>query len=301
MELRHLKSFSAVAEQNSFTRAAESLGLTQAAVSQQVAALEKELDGRLFDRRGKSVTLTERGERLYAYSRQILDLLDAAATDLGRPEPAVSGVLRIAASTVPSEWLLPELLAEFRARYPHVTESLTVTDSSLAAEAVQSGAADVGFIGELPRSPALRATPVAEDDLCLVVGLDHPWATKGSATLHQLCREPLIVREPGSGSRHCVERKLEEHGISPAALSIVMEANSNYAIRDAVARSVGVAFLSRRAVTEGAGVAPVKVRGFQVRRSIYLIRDGDRHPPPACRAFVTFVETWRSQHREPTS
>ena len=296
MELRHLTSFTAVAEQRSFTRAAATLGLTQAAVSQQVASLEKELAVRLFERRPKGVELTEAGERLYGYAQQILDLLANAKADLGKAPRTISGELRIAASTVPAESLLPELLADFRARFPHATESLAVTDSSVAARSVESGDADIGFVGDLPDRSLLQATVVSQDDLCLVVALDHPWATRRRATLKQLAQEPFIVREPASGTRRCIERALENHGTSLATLSIVMEANSNRAIHDAVARRVGVAFLSSQSAGASDQVVPIQVRGFHPRRNIFLVQSSQRTLPAVARAFLTFVDTWRTAH-----
>ncbi|MEE3373300.1 MAG: selenium metabolism-associated LysR family transcriptional regulator [Planctomycetota bacterium] len=294
MELRHLTSFSAVAEQRSFTQAAARLGLTQAAVSQQVASLEKELGVRLFVRHPKGVQLTEPGERLYGYAQQILDLLATATNDLGNTAVTISGELKIAASTVPAESLLPELLAQFREKFPHATESLVVTDSSVAAASVESGDADIGFVGDLPDTSMLQATPVANDDLCLVAALDHPWATRRRATLKQISREPFIVREPGSGSRRCIERALEEHGISPTSLPIVMEANNNRAIHDAVARRVGVAFLSSHSAATSGQVVTITVRGFHPRRNILLVHSRQRTLPGVARAFLTFVDNWRT-------
>ena len=296
MELRHLTSFTAVAEQRSFTRAAATLGLTQAAVSQQVARLEKELAIRLFERRSKGVELTEAGERLYGYAQQILDLLASAKADLGKAPLAISGELRIAASTVPAESLLPKLLADFRARFPHATESLAVTDSRVAATSVEAGDADIGFVGDLPDETVLQATVVSQDELCLIVAHDHPWATRRRASLKQLSQEPFIVREPGSGSRRCIERALDAQGISLAELSIVMEANSNRAIHDAVARRVGVAFLSSHSAGTSDQVVPIQVRGFHPRRNIFLVHSPQRALPAVARAFLTFVDTWRTTH-----
>jgi len=297
MELRLLKTFSAAAERESFTRAAEVLEVTQAAVSQQVSALEKELGADLFERRGRGVRLTEQGRRLYGYARQILDLVAEASRQVGEAEQDLSGNLRIATSTVPSEWLLPELLAEFRASWPHVRESLAVTDSSLATAAVESGEADVGFVGELPRASTLQARAVAEDELVLVVAASHPLAGKGSTTLKQLRHEAFIVREPGSGSRRCVERALEEHGVSSADFTIAMEVNSNDAIRAAVGGGVGVAFLSQRASRHEFGLSSVKVRGFHPRRQLYVISDSRRVLPSPAQQFLTFVEQWRRDRR----
>ena len=296
MEFRHLQTFAAAAERSSFTRAAEVLDLTQAAVSQHVAALEKELDVELFARHGRGVQLTEAGQRLYGYAQQILDLVDTAAREIGDRERCLSGEVRIATSTVPSEWLLPELLAEFRTRWPEVRESLIVSDSSMATSAVEKGEADVGFVGEPPRTSTLEARPVAEDELVLVVAADHPWAELGTTTLKQLCREPMIVRESGSGSRRCVEAALQAHGVSPGELTIAMEVNSNEAIRAAIQRGVGVAFQSDHAFIPDVGLSRVKVRGFRPRRQLHVIRDPHRNLTAAAREFIEFVDQWRSKN-----
>lgn len=292
MELRQLRTFAAAAERESFTRAAESLKLTQAAVSQQVAALEKELGTELFERRGRGVCLTAAGRRLYEYARQILDLVAEASRKVGGAEQHVSGHLRIATSSVPAERLVPELLAAFRVRYPEVRESLTVSDSSVAAAAVLAGEADVGFVGELPDSSTLEAKAVAEDELVLVVAADHPLAGKRTTTLKRLRREALIVREPGSGSRRCLERTLQEHGLPLGELEIALEVNNNDAIRAAVERGVGVAFLSQRDKRHAIGLATVKVRGFRVRRQLYVIHDPLRILAAPARQFLAVVEEW---------
>lgn len=293
MELRHLRAFSAAAVHQSFTRAARDLGVTQAAVSQQVAALEKEFGAELFERVGRGVRLTDSGRRLHDHAFRILELVDEATREMGSTEQPVTGNLRIASSTVPSEWLLPELLLEFRASRPYVRESLLISDSRTAALAVESGDADVGFVGELPQSSALQAEPIVKDELVLVVGTNHPLANKGTTTLKQLRSESLIVREPGSGSRRCVERALEEQQQTPADFTIAMEVNSNDAIRAAVRRGVGVSFLSHRTGGESTGLVPVGVRGFHPRRQLYLIRDPSRAPPTPARNFLEFVEEWR--------
>ncbi len=293
MELRHLQAFAAAAERESFTRAAESLKVTQAAVSQQVAALEEELSTALFERRGRGVRLTGQGRQLYGFARQILDLVQEARCQIGESAGEVSGELAIASSTVPAEWLLPELLAEFRARFPQVRESLVVSDSRLATAAVEAGEADVGFVGEPPRSSRLEAHPVAEDELMLFAAADHPLAGKGTATLKQLCRLPLIVREPGSASRGCVEQALQDRHVPLDELNIIMEVNSNDAIRAAVERGVGVAFLSERANRQQAGLAAVKVRGFRPRRQLYVIHNARRLPAAAARQFLAFLQQWR--------
>ncbi|MEO1997305.1 MAG: selenium metabolism-associated LysR family transcriptional regulator [Planctomycetaceae bacterium] len=292
MELRHLQSFAEAAERGSFTRAAESLRVTQAAVSQHIAALETELNVRLFDRRGRGVHLTEPGQQMYQYARRILELVSEATRTLGASAQHIAGAIAIATSSVPAEWLVPELLVEFREQYPGIRESLTVSDSSVATSAVEHGDADVGFVGEVPQSSKLNSTAVAQDELVLVSSADHPWTATGTATLKQLSQQPLIVREPESGSRRCVEKTLRQHGISPADLQIAMEVNNNDAIRAAVERGVGVAFLSQRDKRHKFGLTQIALRGFHARRQLHLVYNAQRPLTHPARLFVDFVKQW---------
>lgn len=293
MELRHLRSFVAASELPSFTRAAETLKLTQAGVSQHIGALEKDLDTVLFTRVGRTMRLTEEGQRLYDYARKILDLVDEVRTQIGAAPATVGGTLRLAASTVPAEWLLPEVLAEFRRQYPEIRESVTVSDSAAATEAVERGLADVGLVGELPRSSNLQTTPIASDELVLVVPRGHRMSQAKHATIDALRQERLIVREPGSGSRRCVDQALEAAGVAPGELSVAMEVNSNESIRAAISRGVGVAFLSRHAlVDEGteSDLVSVRLKGFRAQRQLYVITDPRRIPSPQVRKFLSLLE-----------
>ena len=298
MEFRHLKTLALAAEFESFTKAAHSLKLTQAAVSQHIAALEKQMNVLLFERVGRTVELTDAGRRLYDYARRILDLVEEAKREVGHVASTIAGRLRIASSTVPAERLLPELLAGFRELQPDVSESVTVSDSSEAANAVESGEADVGFVGELPRSPRLKAEAIATDQLVLVVSSQHALAQQGKATLKRLRSEPLIVREVGSGSRHCVEQALKTAGLSPDELQIAMEVNSNEAIRAAVEKGLGAAFLSRatisREIDEGR-LVPITLSGVRLQRQLYFVTDPQRISKPTLRAFLAFVEQWQKE------
>jgi DNA-binding transcriptional LysR family regulator len=291
MEMRHLQTFVIAAEEQSFTRAAEGLGLTQAAVSQHVAALEKELRTPLFDRGPRSVTLTEAGRRVYEHARQILESVDRILEVAGQ-SPRISGTIKIACSTVPSEWLLPELLVKFRQLYPDVQESVVVSDSATAIQAVESGVAEVGLVGELPRARNLCARSIAEDELTLVVAPSHEFARRTHVAPDVLRGQPLIVREPGSGSRRCVEEALSKVGLSNTDLKCSMEVNSNDAIRAAVEHGLGIAFLSRRAVAREIRekrLVAVAIEGVQAVRDLYLITNPERLPTRVVRAFLDIV------------
>lgn len=296
MEIRHLRTFAAVAEQRSVTQAAKALKITQSAASQQIAALEKHVGKKLLRREGRGVELNDDGRRLYGHARRILDLVEQVENEFREVKTTMVGTLRIATSTIPAECLLPQLLAEFREVCPRVRESITVSDSVAAAQAVEEEEADVGFVGELPQSSLLKAQPFADDELVLIVPPDHRLAEKQTMTLNELKSERLIVREAGSGSRRCVEKALESRGLSPDDLNIAMEVNSNDAIRAAVQRGAGIAFLSEKSIQNelaAGSIVAVKIRGVRPRRQLYLVTKPDRIPSPPAREFLAFMQRHR--------
>jgi len=293
MELRQLRTFVLAAELLSFTRAAEMLKMTQGAVSQQIAALEKDLGASLFERAGRHVALTETGSRFQEYARRIVDLADEAMREVAQTTTEVRGLLRIAASTVPAETLLPQLLSEFRRMYPGVRECVNVSDTLQATRAVEAGDADIGLVGELPKSSNLQSTPLASDELTLVVAPNHPFAKKGVASVNELRGEPLIVREHGSGSRSCLEEALTSKGLALTELSIVVEVNSNDSIRSAVECGTGIAFLSTSAVGDDDKIVPIRVRGLRPRRELYVINAPKRHAVSPVREFLAFISKWQ--------
>jgi DNA-binding transcriptional LysR family regulator len=292
MDLRHLQTFVAAAECENFTRAAEVLNITQAAVSKQIAALEADLGVTLFDRVGRSVVPSEHCRRLYDYARRILELVEEARRELGHESGRIHGALRIAASTVPAEWLLPELLVAFREVQPDVHVSVDVSDSAQATASVEAGEADVGIVGEAPQSSRLSARPIAVDELVLVASPSHPLARRRKLTLQQLRSEPLIVRESGSASRRCVDQAIEAAGLAPSDLNIALEMNSNAGMRTAVEQGLGVAFQSRSVVARelAAGkLVRLPVEGVRAQRHLYAVTDSTRMLTAATRAFLALL------------
>jgi DNA-binding transcriptional LysR family regulator len=291
-ELPHLATFASAAERGSFTAAAAALGITQAAVSQRIAVLEGELRVALFDRRAGKIALSEAGQRLYEYAHQILGLHQQARTELGGFHPAVSGDLPIAASSVPGECFLPALLSAFHANYPQVRVRARVGDSSSVIKDVEAGRASLGLIGQKAEKPALETRSIGRDSLVLIVPPGHLWATRRSIALHALIGEPLIIRESGSGTRCALEKSLERAGTSLADLNIALELGSNAAIKGAVKRGLGVAFLSRFAVQrelDSRELRVVSVRGLCLARHFYLVYHRRRPLSPAATALMHFV------------
>ena len=292
MELRQLRIFAMAAELQNFTKTAAAMGVSQPAVSQQIATLEQELCIALFNRRGRRVTLTDAGQHMYEYTRKALELLDKAGQEIGDSSDVVSGTVEIACCTVPPESFLPGLLAAFRKVYPQIFESVKVSDSARATQEIEKGDADVGFVVVRPQTTKLRAKAVSCHELVLVVGANHRFVRRGWIDVEDLRHEQFILREVGSGTRQCVEQALLDTGFSPADLNVALETNSNDAIRRGVAENLGIAFLQKETVhddlDQGRLVA-VKTDAFHVRVTTYLVTDPQRVPTQVVRAFLDFI------------
>jgi DNA-binding transcriptional LysR family regulator len=297
-QLPHLETFALAAELSSFTAAARALNLTQAAVSQRIAALEADLGVPLFHRQGGRVLLTEAGRQLHDYSTRIFALhQEARAQVTGKTEP-LTGELSLAASSIPGEHLLPGLLSVFQQQYPHIQVKAAIADSQAALEQVEQGVAHLGLVGRKGDSPHLDYHSFAGDRMVLVVPANHPLAGSSSVRLAQLCELPLVLREAGSGSRWCLEQALARAGKSLHDLHVVLELGSNEAIKETVLRGPALAVLSTYAVhkeVQAGRLHPLDVTGLPMQREMFAVRDRRRVLPIPARLFLAMLESWSGE------
>ena len=296
MDIRRLEIFAKVAELGSFSRAAEALFLTQPTISEHVRALEDELGVQLLDRLGRGATPTRAGQLLLGYARRMLTLSREAHQALERFQGRMSGELVVGGSTIPGEYVLPALIGQFKAKYPDISISLLIGSTRQVSDWLEEGRVEVGVVGAKPASRALEAKELMSDEIVVVVPAGHSWAARRMTTLADLQKEPMIVRERGSGSREAIEHALHEAGLSLAGMRVVGEMGSTQAIKQAVRAGVGIALISRRAVEDEcrAGLlACVKVKDLRVARAFHLVMHRDRTRSPLAQAFVEFVESQR--------
>lgn len=290
--LPHLETFTRAAERSSFTAAARALGITQAAVSQRVQALERELGVPLFRRVGGKVELTDAGRKLHGYACRVLDLHKEAREAVTGRETPVEGELAIAASSIPGDYMLPALLAAFGPLYPHVRVRASVGDSAGVIGQLERGEVSVGLVGRKPDDANLETRHLADDRMVLVVPPDHALARRKSVALDRLAAHPLVLREAGSGLRHSFEAALARAGRSLADLRVALELGSNEAIQGAVLRGVGVTVLSalavRKEVAAGRLVA-LEIDGLCCDREMFVVTDRRRVLPAPARLFVNLV------------
>lgn len=292
--LPHLETFCKAAELCNFTAVARTLGLTQAAVSQRIHGLEASLGRPLFQRRGGSVTLTEAGRKLHEYGRRILELSREARRDITGEADPIAGDLLLAASSIPGEHFLPALLSVFGRQHPHVRVHATVSDSAAVMGQVERGEAHLGLVGRKSDDTALEFQYLASDRMVFAVPPGHPLSGEKAVTARQLMAYPLVLREVGSGLRHCLEKALGKIERSLADFRVALEIGSNEAVKEAVARGVGVAALSiyavRKEVEAGRLIA---LEGGDVKcdRDMFVVRDRRRVLPPPARTFLVFLRS----------
>jgi DNA-binding transcriptional LysR family regulator len=238
--------------------------------------------------------LTDAGQRLYAYARRILALHREAQEAVTGQKAPLAGDLSLAASSVPGEHLLPALLSDFHQRFPGIKVRATVTDSMAVMRQVEQGQVNLGLVGRKSDNPHLEFCPIANDRMVLVVPRGHAWARRKRVSLKQLCAQPIILREEGSGLRFCFEKALGKLGKSLRDLQVALELGSNEAIKEAVARGIGAAVLSVYAVQKELKTGELhalKVTDLHCDREILAVWDRRRVLPAPATTFLLFLQS----------
>ncbi len=293
MKISILKTFLTVVEEKSLTRAAEALYLTQPAVSKHIKMLEKYFNTRLFHRQGQKITLTEGGEILCIKAKRILKEWENTEQSISELSSTVGGVLRIGASTIPGEYLLPYLLGAFKKEYPEVEIKLEVADSLEVVRKILAEEIHLGVVGAWIERKKLLAKNFADDELVLIMHPEHPLAKEDKVLPSALVKESLIWREKGSGTRRVVEEKLHKAGIAVENITPVLELGSNQAIITAVEAGLGISFVSLWAARREEAlkrIAVKKLKGVLLKRKLYYLYPKEQYLPRAAIELLNFSE-----------
>lgn len=287
---RQMQIFEAIVRLGSFTRAAESLFLTQPTVSTQLKKLTDVLELPLLDQSGRKLKPTEAGEELYRAIRQIFDALADLDTSIAALKGLHRGRLRLGVITT-AKYFTPEILGEFCRSYPGIDVSLKVTNRDRIFERIQNNEDDLYILGQPPEIGLnLTTYPFAPNPLVVMAARNHPLCNEANISIERLAEEPFISREVGSGIRDTTMRLFAKHDLRP---NVRMELGSNEAIKHAVVGGLGVAVLSLHTlVLEGAGgpVDVLDVEGFPIERKWYLVHSSDKALSPIASAFLEFAK-----------
>lgn len=290
MTLEQLRIFVAVAERQHVTAAARALNLAQSAASHAIAALEQRYDTRLFDRVGRRIELTQAGRAFLAEAQSILSRVERAELALGEFGNLERGTLAVQASQTIAGYWLPRHLVSFRSAWPRIDIRLDIGNTAQVAAAIETGAAELGFVEGAVANDLLVSIPVARDQLILVVGPDHAWARGPAPKASDLLNSEWVLREPGSGTRSEFEHAIAGLGVSPGKLRIAMELPSNEAVRAAVEAGLGATALSASVAAPGIESGLLHhVRFALPEREFHVLRHSQRYRSRAADALLACI------------
>lgn len=292
MNLDYLRTYIEVIRLKSFSEVAKKLSISQPAVSFQIQKLEQDLGVRLIDRRQKTLMMTEAGKRLLVFAKLFDKEHQILAHDFERLREEVTGNLAIVASTMPGDFILPPILSEFKKQHPAVSIQVAVTDSARVIELVKSGAYDIGFCGVTPEDQELEAFKIAEDEIVLIVFPEHPFAGRKQVTFPEVSAEPLIFREPTSGTQRSVETLLLNAGFDLSQCKPTLVLGTTESIVTAVEAMSGIAFVSNLTIKKSIALGLVKVvtvGRVALKRSFWCIYGKQRMVSRLLEEFTTFI------------
>ncbi|MFV1997564.1 MAG: selenium metabolism-associated LysR family transcriptional regulator [Acidiferrobacterales bacterium] len=247
---RRLQVFHTVARLLSFTKAAETLHMTQPAVTFQIRQLEEHFNTRLFDRTHNRISLTEAGGKVFEYSDKILSLYGEMDNKVRELTGDVSGVLLIGASTTIAEYVLPSLLGEFKIKYPSVNMRLSVSNSVGVVHMVENNTVDVGIVESPITNKNLAVEVCWHDNLVFICPPDHELAKEKTIPVAKLKDLPYVCREEGSGTREFICAHLKQNNIAMQDLNVSLEVGSPEAIKSAVEAGLGISIVSEATVVK---------------------------------------------------
>lgn len=275
IDVTKLETFIRAAESLSFSEAARQLCLTQPTVSYHIKALEQELGVTLFDRIGSRLQLTEAGRLLLPWARKLFHHSNEMEDMVSALQDGVVGHLRIACSTTSGKYILPQLAARFCQRYPGIRISILSCTSGDVVVHLLEKEANLGVVSYEVRNTSIEYQEFFDDSVILIVPKDHPWAVRQTIEPEELVSEPLIIREPTSGTRRMMFSQLAKFDIGLEDLNIFMELGNAEAIVRTVASGYAVSIVSALASAyplERGHVVAVHVNGLDLHRKIYMIR-----------------------------
>ncbi len=293
MDFRRLEAFSKVYELKGFSRAAESLFLSQPTVSAHIAALEAELGVSLFDRLGRTILATAAGDVLYEHALKVFDAMHKARAEIQLLQDKVSGDLVVGGSTIPAHYLLPGVLSSFVEKYPEVTVRMRVGDSTDIIQQVAQGKLAAGVVGVELKQPELTYVKLLQDDLVVIASAGNVQHAQ-EMSLEKLVQTPWVLRESGSGTFKALEAALAKAKFDIRNLKASVVVESTQAVIRCVTAGLGVSITSRMAAEDYLNrgeLREITIPGLSLQRSFYSVHHAKRSAFPTLRMFLEHLQT----------
>ena len=294
MEFKQLEAFVAVVDYGSFSEAARKLYLTQPTISTHIRSLEEELHTRLIIRTTKKLTITPKGYQLYDSVVRMLDIRNNLFENFTGSKKQI---IDLAASTIPSSYLLPELMAGFGRMYPDVYFHSWQTDSAGAISRVLDGSVDLALTGQNTGDDSCIFIPFCQDDMVIATPVnDHYLQLKERpVTFSDFLKDPIIIRERGSGTKKEMDIFLENAGIEPSSLNVVARMNDLESIKKSIVNGLGISILSARSAVDLKKTKQIllfPLEGTAHKRSFYIVCSKNRILKAHVRQFIQYVKNY---------
>ena len=292
LNFHQLYIFYTVARCQSFSRAADTMDISQPAVSIQIKKLERALGADLIQRRPSGLRLTDVGDTVYSYSRRIFSLSAEMHEAIQDMQGLRTGHLILGASTTPGEYILPVAIGRFRQHYPDIQVELKIANTRSIVNRIHQGEIDLGMIGSVRDvgDEELEMSTYVMDEIVLVASPTHALAQGEPLTLDEVMQTGLVVREEGSATRKTAEECFAHLGVEPR---IAIELGSNQAVKLAAEAGVGVGVVSRYAIgaeVKAGLLKALRVQGWHCARPLTLVYLRGKHLSPSQRAFLQLLE-----------
>jgi DNA-binding transcriptional LysR family regulator len=244
----------------------------------------------LFHRVGRRIELTEAGHVFLAEARAVLARADVAELALSEYDSLKRGTLSIQASQTIAGYWLPRHLVAFRKAYPQIQISLVIGNTAQVAAGVEAGSAELGFVEGAVENPHFTSSPIARDQLVVVVGRDHPWFGRVRLAPRDLMKSEWVLREAGSGTRSVFENALAHLGVDPRTLPVRLELPSNEAVRAAVEAGPGATAISASVAAPSIEAELLHQVTFRLpEREFHVLRHRERYRSRAAEALLGIV------------
>lgn len=298
MNLNLFKTYVRVVETQNLSRTAEEFGLSQPAVTKQIQSLEDIYGILLLERSGRKLKPTEAGETLYEHAREVLKVMDRTGKAMEEISDSRKGSLYLGASTIPGQYILPYIVKRFKDRMPNIAISMDIADTDKIVNRVAEREIDIGIVGGWANNRKIEGYSWLEDDLVLIVPVNHRFASDGNSAskgirVTDLLHERWIFREKGSGTRKATEELLLSNGIRNDALNIYLEAGSTEAVLAAVEAGMGISIISSWAIKrlgEQRKIYTIKIDDVIAKRYFYVIYPKQKTRRKSVEAFLDYIK-----------
>ena len=294
MEFKQLEAFVAVVDYGSFSEAARKLYLTQPTISAHVRSLEEELHTKLILRTTKKTTITTRGYQLYDSAVRMLEIRNNLLENFTGVQ---KHMIDLAASTIPSSYLLPEILAAFGKTHPDIYFHSIQADSAESINRVLDGTVDLALVGQNTRDETCVFLPFCQDELVIATPITNHYLglQNKSVTFEDFIKDPIIIREKGSGTKKEMDLFLEQIGVTPSDLNVIARMNDLEGIKKSIVNGLGISILSARSAIDLQKTKQILLFPLEEsahKRMFYIVYSKNRILKPHVRQFIQFVQNF---------